>query len=459
MQLPLRVQTTLGPWPAEPAPALAGVSSFGFGGTNAHVVLQEAPPSNSGIDNAACGERKSRNAAIAIRHTCYRCRHVARKPSDRLRESTRISSTRPESAASLHDICYSAGVRRSHHDYRLAVTGNSPEQLIEGLEAFLRGEARPGLSSRAQAFRSPAKTCLCVSGAGSQWFGMGRRLLEQEAVFREVVERCDRAMRPYGDWSLLAELTATDAAHSRLNEIDVTPTGPVCDSNGPGGSVALLGYRAAGGGRPQHGRSRGGLRRRCAESRRCRRVICHRSRLFKPTIGQGAMAAVELSIEEARRVLAGYEDRVSIAASNSPTSTVLSGDPAALAAILDQLQASRHLLPHGEGRFCLAQSSDGSVARRFVAGSGRAAAAAGIRPDLLDRDRHRRSADGLEFDALYWARNMREPVLFSAAVQRLVEDGHDIFLEISPHPILLSAIQQGFSHLRPGRRRAPFPAA
>jgi acyl transferase domain-containing protein len=171
-------------------------------------------------------------------------------------------------------------------------------------------------------------------GQGSQWFGMAQQLLEQEAVFREVIERCDRAMRPYGDWSLLAELTANHAAQSRLNEVDVIQ--PSLAIQSVGSPVALLGIEPHA--VNQFGRGRGSVRRRCAEPDDAVRVICHRSRLFKRTIGQGRMAAVELSIDEARRVLVGYEDRVSIAVSNGPTSTVLSGDPAALAAILDQLQ-------------------------------------------------------------------------------------------------------------------------
>ena len=204
---------------------------------------------------------------------------------------------------------------------------------------------------------------------------MGRQLLEQEAVFREVVERCDRAMRPYGDWSLLAELTATDAAQSRLNEIDVIQPALFAIQ------VALAALWRSWGIEPQAvvGHSLGEVAAAHVAGALSLddavRVICHRSRLVKRTIGQGAMAAVELSIEEARRVLVGYEDRVSIAASNGPTSTVLSGDPAALDAILDQLQRQRHLLSHGEGRFCLAQPADGAVARRFVAGVGRTAAA------------------------------------------------------------------------------------
>src|SRR5208283_908234 len=126
-----------------------------------------------------------------------------------------------ESTASLRDICYSASERRSHHERRLAVTGNTAAQMVEGLEAFLRGEARPGLSSGHKPSVRRRKLVFVFPGQGSQWFGMGRRLLEQEAVFRELIERCDQAMRAYGDWSLLAELTATDATQSRLNEIDI----------------------------------------------------------------------------------------------------------------------------------------------------------------------------------------------------------------------------------------------
>src|SRR5208283_3370246 len=126
-----------------------------------------------------------------------------------------------ESTASLRDICYSASERRSHHERRLAVTGNTAAQMVEGLEAFLCGEVRPGLSSGHKLSDRRRKLVFVFPGQGSQWFGMGRTLLKQEAVFREAVERCVLAMRAHGDWSLLAELTATDVAHSRLNEVDV----------------------------------------------------------------------------------------------------------------------------------------------------------------------------------------------------------------------------------------------
>jgi acyl transferase domain-containing protein/acyl carrier protein len=436
-ELPLRVQTTLSPWPAESGPALAGVSSFGFGGTNAHVVLEAAPPAIAGIPDA---QRKIGTHLLPL---------SARSPEalQSLARAYQSFLATPESAASLPDVCYTASVRLSHHDHRLAVTGNSPAQLSESLEAFLRGEARPGLSSGRKLSTRRRKLVFVFPGQGGQWFGMGRRLLEQETVFREVVERCDRAMRPYADWSMLAELTAIDPAQSRLNEIDIIQPALFTIQ------VALAALWRSWGIEPQAvvGHSLGEVAAaRVAGALSLDdavRIICHRSRLFKRTIGQGAMAAVELSIEEARRVLVGSEDRVSIAVSNGPTSTVLSGDPAALAAILDQLQQrdifcrmvkvdfASHSPQMEPLRADLLQALEGIQPR---------AESVPIYSTVTGQVNH-----GSEFDPLYWARNMREPVLFSAAVQRLVEDGHDIFLEISPHPTLLSAMQQGFHHFGP----------
>jgi acyl transferase domain-containing protein/acyl carrier protein len=443
-ELPLRVQTTLSPWPTESDPALAGVSSFGFGGTNAHLVLEEAPPAIMGMPDA---ERKTGTQLLPL---------SARSPEalQALARAYRTFLATPESPASLPDVCYTASARLSHHDHRLAVTGDSPAQLIESLEAFLRGETRPGLSSGRKLSSRQRKLVFVFPGQGSQWFGMGRRLLEQEPVFREVVERCDRAMRPYGDWSLLTELTATDAAQSRLNEIDIIQPALFAIE------VALAALWRSWGIEPQAvvGHSLGEVAAAYVAGALSLddavRVICHRSRLFKRTVGQGAMAVVELSIEEARRVLVGSEDRVSIAVSNGPTSTVLSGDPAALTAILDQLQqrdvfcrmvkvdVASHSPQMEPLRADLLQALKGLQPR---------AESVPIYSTVTGQLSH-----GLEFDPLYWARNMREPVLFSTAVQRLVEDGHDIFLEISPHPILLSAMQQGFHHF--GQECAVLPS-
>jgi acyl transferase domain-containing protein/acyl carrier protein len=175
------------------------------------------------------------------------------------------------------------------------------------------------------------------------------------------------------------------------------------------------------------------------------RIICRRSRLLRRTSGQGAMALVELSLEQAQEALNGYEDRVSIAVSNSSRSTVLSGDRTALEAIINRLDL---------------QAVFSSWVKVDVASH--SPQMDPLRADLLHAlddlqpgpvsipiysTLTGQAIDGLQLGAQYWVRNLREPVLFSTAVRRLLKDGHDVFIEISPHPILLPAIQQELQQL------------
>ena len=431
-ELPIRVQTRPGVWSATSGPPLAGVSSFGFGGTNAHVVMQQAV------------ESRSKNRGAVATKSCYLLPLSARSPEALQAVARSYLGFLANSGSSLHDICYSASARRGHHDYRLSVTGDSPNQLIEGLEAFLKGETRAGLSSGRKALGAHKKLAFVFSGQGSQWFGMGRTLLHDEPIFREVIERCELALRPHTDWSLIAELAATDATESRLNDVDVIQPALFAVQ------VALAALWRAWGVEPDAvvGHSMGEVAAAYVSGalslEDAALVICTRSKLVKRTVGQGAMGAVELSIEDARRAIAGYEDRVSIAVSTSPTSTVLSGDPASLAEILGQLQARDVFCRMVKVDFASHSPQMDPLRAELMRALEEVQphlAAIPIYSTVLDS-----VADGSEFDALYWARNLREPVLFSASVQRLLEDGYETFVEVSAHPILLSGIQQGIHH-------------
>jgi acyl transferase domain-containing protein len=156
------------------------------------------------------------------------------------------------------------------------------------------------------------------------------------------------------------------------------------------------------------------------------------------------MAVVGLSLEEARHAVVGYEDRLSVAVSSSPSSTVLSGDTATLQEVVDTL-ARRDI-------FCSLVKVDYASHSPHMdpLHTDVLQALEGLRPQPASLPIYSTVtgdvSDGLVFDATYWWRNLREPVLFSAAVQQLLADGHDIFLEIGPHPIVSSAIQQGFAH-------------
>ncbi|MDH7486314.1 MAG: beta-ketoacyl synthase N-terminal-like domain-containing protein [Anaerolineae bacterium] len=438
-ELPLRVQQTLAPWPESDGPALAGVSSFGFGGTNAHLVLQEAPPSPLRT-SLPLGGTEGGPSSLALR--AHLLPLSARSPEalSALARACRdfLTAQDDDAAPSLHDICYTASVRRSHHDHRLAVVGHSKAGLVQGLEGFLRGEAGPGISVGRKAAGQPPRLVFVFPGQGSQWPGMGRELLEQEPVFREAMERCAQALEPHVDWSLLEVLSGEEAS-SRLEEIDVVqPTLFAIQ-------VALAALWRSWGIEPQAvvGHSMGEVAAAhvagALSLEDAARIICLRSRLMKRTSGQGAMAVVGLSLEEARQALQGVEDRVSVAVSNSPSSTVLSGDPAALQDIADTL--------HRRDIFCRFVKVDvaahspqmeplrGELVQGLEGLTPQAAAvpfvsslAPDLRPPLLDAE--------------YWGRNLREPVLFAQAVFELLQEGYDTFLEISPHPILLSAIQQ-----------------
>jgi acyl transferase domain-containing protein/acyl carrier protein len=431
-ELPIHVQTKPSPWCSEMGPPLAGVSSFGFGGTNAHVVLQQAPRS------------RREPYQVAESNACYLLPLSARSLETLKAVARTYQNFLATSEFCLQDICCSASVRRNHHDYRLAVSGNSSHQLIEGLEAFLSGETRIGLSAGRKSLAGRRKLVFVFSGQGSQWFGMGRRLLQQEVAFRDIIEKCELAFREHNDWSLIAQLTATDPGECRLNEVDVVQPALFAIQIALAAlwrswgiePLAVVGHSM---GEVAAAYVSGALRLEDAA-----RIICSRSSLVKRTIGQGAMASVELSLEESRSAIVDFENRVSIAVSTSPRSTVLSGEPAALAAILEKLQARQVYCRMVQVDYASHSPQMDPICRELSVALEQVrpqAASVPIYSTVLES-----VISGTELDARYWARNLRQPVLFSGSIQLMVENGYDTFLEIGAHPLLLGGIQQGLEH-------------
>ncbi len=275
-------------------------------------------------------------------------------------------------------------------------------------------------------------------GQGSQWPGMGRQLFEHVPVFREVIDRCDRAMRPLVDWSLIEQLTSPDA---RLTDIDVIQP-LLCAIE-----IALAAVWRSWGIQPDAvvGHSLGEVAAAyiagALDLDDAMRIICARSRLMKRVSGQGAMAVVNLSVDQAQAAIDGYADRLSVAVSNSPQSSVLSGDPIALEAVLDTLRS--------KNIFCrLVQVDVAAHSPHMDALRGELEAALHeLQPHASTIPIYStvtgKMINGEDLDAAYWGRNLREPVMFSAATQQLIDDGVTTFVELSPHPILLAAIEQG----------------
>lgn len=430
--LPLKVVTQLEPWPASDVGPVGGVSSFGFGGTNAHLVLEAAPPEARGTR-----ERDESDCVVLP---------LSARSQDALVSLAQAYATwlEDESESSrLVDICATAAVRRSHHACRVAVEASSRSEMVSRLKAFLDGEPARGVAVGRRLLGRRRRVAFVFPGQGSQWLGMGRALIATEPVFADVIDTCSAAFREHAHWSLTDELRATPEA-SRLAEVDIVQPAIFAVQ------VALAALWRSWGIKPDAvvGHSMGEVAAAHVAGALslvdAARIICRRSQVVRRTSGQGAMAVVELSFSDARVAITGYEERLSVAVSNSPTSTVLSGEPTALDAVLVKLER--------EGTF---------VRRVNVDYASHSPQMDPLRDELLtalQATAPRRTTArlystvtgtvvaGPELGAEYWARNLREPVLFADVVAHLIRDGIDVFLEVSPHPILLSAVQQCLDH-------------
>jgi amino acid adenylation domain-containing protein len=331
------------------------------------------------------------------------------------------------------DLCYTSNVRRSHHDARLAVPCRTVEDIRARLRGFLQtqGEARPATPSRRP------KLAFVFPGQGGQWWRMGRELLRDEPVFRRAIDACDAALRAWTDWSLRDEL-ARDQASSRIQEIDIAQPATFAIQ------VALAALWRSWGIVPDAvvGHSMGEVAAAhvagALSLEDAARVIRHRSHLMKRVSGRGAMAVVELSQDEAQRVIADERAHLSVAGSNSPKASVLSGDPAALRRVLELLDAREVF--HRMLRVDVASHSPQMDPLRdelleLLAGLAPRASELAMFSSVTAQ-----ACTGASLDAAYWGRNLREPFLFADTIRRMAESGYTLFVELAPHPILSGAI-------------------
>ncbi|HEU4510297.1 MAG TPA: beta-ketoacyl synthase N-terminal-like domain-containing protein [Pyrinomonadaceae bacterium] len=446
--LRLRVQETLAPWPETDGPAVAGVSAFGFGGTNAHVVVEglarEAGDSvNPGVQ--APGD-ESRALSDDEPTRPYLLPISAQSPealrSLALAYQQLLTS---DESISLKSICQMASVRRQHHDHRLAVVARSRQEMAERLETA--GSMREQSISRLPGGRR-RKVAFVFSGYGAQWWGMGRQLLTDEPAFRAAVVQCDELLREYVEWSLVEELMASeDVSRVKGSNVEITQIALF------GLQIGLAALWRSWGIEPDAvvGHSLGEVAAAHVAGaltlRDAVRVIFHRSHIMQQKLEQeapGAMASVELAAEDAEQALAGYEDRVSIAVHNAPKSVVLAGQGVALEGILETLRARgvsvRVLSAPGGGHSPQAEGARNELEQ----------ALAGLEPKEpsipIFSTVTGRSGERPAFDAAYWGRNVRERVRFAEAIAMLGEEGHEMFVELSPQSILGAAITQCLSH-------------
>jgi len=406
---------------------VAGVSSFGWSGTNAHVVLQQAP---EGAAPSRLVEAISPQLVVISGANSERLQRLVERWVEWCEEDS--ARDVPFSA-----IARAAALTRAHHNERLAVVASSLPELRERLRQVSQGRSpAAAVAGRALARQG---VVFVFPGQGSQWLGMGCQLYASEPAFRASIDACQTAFESEVPWRLVEELHAAPAA-SRLAEIDVVQ--PLLFAI----EVALAALWRAWGIIPDVviGHSMGEVAAAhvagALSLNDAARVICRRSRLLKRISGQGAMALVELSLADAAIALRGYEDRVSIAVSNSSRSTVISGDAEAVEAICAVL-SSRDV-------FCRPIKVDVAshspqvdpLADELMSTLADIAPTASAVPVCSTVTGQLADASG--FDARYWVQNLRRPVLFADALRRAIDAGNRLFVELSPHPILLPSIEQ-----------------
>ena len=426
------IPTTLCAWPASAERRYAAVSSFGFGGTNAHVVVEEAPQLPE--VRQVVDEKPGRLYLLPLSgHSPMALRSLA----DAYREYLAAADGQPSVA--LRDICYTASVRRTHYDQRLAVVGDCHRTMAEQLQSFLQGENRRGVASGRRVVGRQTNIAFVFSGQGAQWRGMGRDLLQEEPVFRTAIERCDQLLRQYAPWSLLAGLMADDSGLS-LEQTEVAQ--PVILAV----QVALAELWRSWGVTPAAvvGHSLGEIAAACIAGvmslEDAIRTAYHRGRLMERASGLGGMLSIEMPVAQVEGALDAFGDRLSVAAINSPQSTVVSGDLFALEELMRSLRQRGVSCSRLRGDYAFHSPHMEPLRDELVQalqGVDRRQAVTPIFSTVTGLP-----ASTTDYGAAYWGRNIRQPVLFASALERVLEHGCNAFVEIGPHPVLFTAISQ-----------------
>jgi acyl transferase domain-containing protein/acyl carrier protein/ubiquinone/menaquinone biosynthesis C-methylase UbiE len=413
----LRVVTKLEPWPEPRRLAVGGASAFGWGGTNCHVVVEEASSRTAHLLPLSAPDSS-----------------LLKATAEKLQTYLQSSSFE----ATLPDLCATAAARCSAESERVALTARSLSELSAQLKGFLLGQKRPGLAVGHAGSTRP-KLAFVFSPQGSQWLGMGKNLMAGEPVFRAKLAECDHSLIQIAGWSLFDLLLAApgDVRLSRAEFVQ-----PVLSAM----QIALAALWGSWGVRPDFvaAHSLGEWAAACVTGalnvEEVMRVVVESSRAQMETGENGGMAVVELAEAEVRERIQRWSDEIFVAGSNSPTSTILSGDAARLKEIItcwkdEGLQCSLidvDIAAHSPRMDLAIDRLEASLSDLHPFRTA-IPFASSVNGDYLL---------GPEMGPEHWARHLRQPVLFTQVIERLARDGCTLFLEVSPHPLLNGAIQQ-----------------
>jgi acyl transferase domain-containing protein/acyl carrier protein len=419
----VRLLSEATPWPETGRPRRAGVSAFGISGTNAHVILEQAPE--------PAEPEPERHAPAAVPWLLSaRTPQALRAQASAL---TELTARGEDPVAAGHALA----TARARFEHRAVVVGGSGgDGFAAGLAALAEGE--PAQNVAGDSAVPLGRTVFVFPGQGAQWAGMAVELTEQSPVFAARMAECEAALAEFTDWSLLEVLRGAEGAPG-LDRVDVVQPASFAVM------VSLAALWRSHGVEPAAvvGHSQGEIAAACVAGalslRDAARVVCLRSRAILDLAGTGGMATVAMPAEEADNLISGYDGRLSLAAVNGPRSAVVSGDPDAV----EQFVAA-----------CKARDVRAKVIPvDYASHSAQVEPILGALEETLAPVEPQRPevpffstvtgdwVTDAAFDAAYWCANLRQPVRFGPAVAALTEQGYGLFVENSSHPVLLTALE------------------
>ncbi|WP_061299239.1 type I polyketide synthase [Herbidospora cretacea] len=418
-ELGLRVCTSTGGWPRPDSPLVAGVSSFGMGGTNCHLVVTEPP-------------------ALPVPEIWGKAPDVlpwvlSGASEQALREqAARLLDHLDGTGAAFEDVAYSLAVTRKAFRHRAVLVGDSAE-VRAGVRALAGGGQVAGLVQGVAAPRG--RTVFVFPGQGSQWPGMAAALLRESPGFARSIAECAEALDPHTGWSLVDLLTKAGP----LERVDVVQPALFAVM------VSLARLWEAAGVRPDAviGHSQGEIAAAhiagALSLADAAAVSALRARAIAGIAGHGGMASVLLPVEQVAERIARWGERLSVAAVNGPASTVVSGDASAVGELLESYR-SEGVRARAVPVDYASHSAQVEPLREPLTGE-----LAGISPVSAPVAFYSTVTGGLldtaGLAADYWYRNLRQPVEFDRAVRAAVADGHDVVVEASPHPLLTEGVR------------------
>jgi polyketide synthase 12 len=435
----LRVATEATPWPVGPGgKRLAGVSSFGVGGTNCHVVLSAGPSCPQAAElGMTAAEAGGHSGTMTTAPALAGTRLVAWTLSGRTAHALRAQADRLASTLdglSARDVAYSL-TRRTALPHRAVVVGSDTADLVAGVRAVADGLPSPGVA-RGVASEGPSPVFV-FPGQGSQWIGMGVDLLDVPA-FQAELRRCDAALSLFVDYSVEEVLRGADGApgYDRVDVVQpvlwavmvalaavwrsfgVVPSAVVGHSQGEIAAAVVAGALSYEDGA---------------------RVVALRSALIAHTLaGDGGMVSVALPVDEVRALLEPWAGRLAVGAVNGPGSVVVTGAAEAVdefvVAAGDSGRARRIEVDYASHSHLVTRLKD--RLGRLLAEVAPRASSVPFWSTVTGGPVETTALDGE-----YWYRNLRGVVDFHGVVSGLAEAGHGRFVEVSPHPVLTGAVR------------------